>query len=248
MKSVKFNRSIPTVGEYDVIVCGGGPAGIVAAISAARCGKRVALIERFGFLGGAATAGYVVPISGFHFKGDRVVDGIAWEIVEQLVAVKGAQIEYPKGNVSFDPELYKYIAERMVVQSGVDLYTNASLVDCVMSDRHLTHAVIVSKSGIEAIAGKCFIDATGDGDLCYIAGVPMLAQSGECQPMSLCFILSGVKTDTPLLRNCIHHDGKSGASCNEEIRAYLMGELEKECAPKFGGPWFNTILTGTSVQ
>ena len=79
MKSVRIEKEINVVGDYDTVVCSGGPAGFVAAISAARCGKRTALIERYGFLGGTATAGIVVPISGFFFKGKQVVGGIAFE-------------------------------------------------------------------------------------------------------------------------------------------------------------------------
>ena len=85
MKMLQIEKRIPAVGEYDVVVCGGGPAGWVAAVSAARCGKRVALIERLGFFGGTATGCAVVPISGFYFRGKRVVGGIAWEFVERLM-------------------------------------------------------------------------------------------------------------------------------------------------------------------
>ena len=95
MKMLQIEKKIPVVGEYDVVVCGGGPAGWVAAVSAARCGKRVALIERLGFFGGTATGCAVVPISGFYFRGKRVVGGIAWEFVERLMQSDAALPEMP---------------------------------------------------------------------------------------------------------------------------------------------------------
>ncbi len=248
MKELQIKKTAPVVGEYDVVVCGGGPAGLTAAISAARCGRKTALIERYGFLGGTATGGVVVPISGFYFQGRRVVGGIAWELVQRLEKLGAAQVELPKGHVSVNPECYKLVAEQMAAESGVALYTNAYLSDCIKEERRVTYVVIESKSGTEAIGGRCFIDATGDGDLCCMAGVPMLPPSEERQPISLCFILSGVQTDTPLLRDCIHHDGKNGKpSCNAEIRSYLLERMEAGEAPQFGGPWFNALLMGDSL-
>ena len=98
MNTITFTKHISVRAEYDCIVCGGGCAGFVAAISAAREGLRVALVERYGFLGGTATAGYVVPISGFYFKEKRVVGGIAWEFVNRLEAQGAAMVELPKGH------------------------------------------------------------------------------------------------------------------------------------------------------
>ncbi len=245
MHTVTLQKTVPVVADYDVIVAGGGCAGWVAALSAARAGQHTALVERYGFLGGTATAGYVVPISGFFFGGKRVVGGIAWEFVERLQAQGGALPEMPKGHVSYNPELYKHLAETMLTEAGVALYTNCRVSDILRDGTHLTHLVIESKNGTEALAARTFIDATGDGDLCAMAGMPMLpkAQDTARQPMSLCFILSGVDVTTPLLRDCIHHNGIGGKpSVNAEIRTYLLGEYEAGRAPQFCGPWFNTLL------
>ncbi len=251
MNKLSITKTVPVVGEYDLVVAGGGCAGWVAAVSAARAGLRTALIERYSFLGGTATAGYVVPISGFFFRGKQVVGGIAWEFVERLQAIGGALPEMPKGHVSFNPELYKLVAEQMVTEAGVELYTNAYLSGVETDGSQVTHVIIESKNGTEALAARCFIDATGDGDLCHMAGVPMLAADGEAparQPLSMCFVLNGVDATTPLLRDSIHHDGRSGKpSCNAEIRAMLLELVDKGEAPQFGGPWFNTLLTGDSL-
>lgn len=245
MRSVSITKNIPVVGKYDVVVCGGGPAGWVAAVAAARENKRVALIERFGFLGGACTAGYVIPISGFFKNGERKVGGIAWEYVERLCAAGGAQVEYPRGHVSVDVEYCKLEIQRMVTEAGVDIYSNSYLTDAIMSEdaRRISAVCIANKNGTEAICGDIFIDATGDGDLCAAAGVPMTAEEHP-QPLSYCFELTGVDVTTPLLRDYIHHNGKVPASQVGAIHDLLNEKFREGAAPLFGGPWFNTELNG----
>ena len=246
MNTITLTRSIPVRAEYDCIVCGGGCAGFVAAVSAARAGLRTALVERYGFLGGTATAGYVVPISGFYFKGNRVVGGIAWEFVKRLEEQGAALVELPKGHVSVHPENYKVVAEQMVEESGVELYTNTVLIDCQTNGKQVTHIVLNDKSGTYALTAKTFIDATGDGDLAYMSGAPMRhADSGTMQPLSLCFVIENVDATTELLKNCIHHNGRDAKqSVNTVIHEYLLTCPD---APQFGGPWFNTLLLGKSL-
>lgn len=247
MRSVKIERDIKVIADYDTVVCGGGPAGWIAAVSSARAGKKTALIERFGFIGGTATAGYVVPISGFFFKEKRVVGGIAWEFVKELEKLDAAMVEYPKGHVSVNPEYYKLVARRMLVEAGVDLYMNSYLSDCIKCGKKVSHVIISSKNGLEAIGAECFIDATGDGDLFNMAGGKMLAKNDELQPMSMCFVITNVDTTTDLLKNCIHHDGKHGNSLNKVIHEYLVKRGAIENVPQFGGPWFNVLLKGDSL-
>ena len=247
MSTVRVDRNINVIANYDTVVCGGGPAGWIAAVSSARAGKKTALVERYGFIGGTATAGYVVPISGFFFKERRVVGGIAWEFIQELEKLGAAMVEYPKGHVSVNPEYYKLVARRMLITAGVDLYMNSYLSDCIKDGNKLSHIIISSKNGFEAIGADCFIDATGDGDLFAIAGADMLVKTSELQPMSMCFVITNVDTSTDLLKNCIHHDGKHGNSLNRVIHDYLVKRGETEDVPQFGGPWFNVLLKGNSL-
>lgn len=244
--SISLNKSAKVAGSYDVVVCGGGVAGFAAAVSAARAGLKTAIVERFNSFGGTATLGMVMPISGFFHKEKRVVGGIGWELVERLQAENAALVEMPKGHVSANVEYIKLEMQRMLLESGVELYLNCYLTDCIAEDGKVTHVVIESKSGTEALAAKCFIDATGDGDLCHLAGVPMMPRGEELQPMSMCFTLDGVDLTTDLMRDCIHHNGLGGkASCNQEIRDYLLTCTDR--IGQFGGPWFSTLLRGDSV-
>ena len=243
METIRIEKNIPVVGRYDVVVCGGGPAGFIAAISAARKGASVALVEQYGFLGGMATTSYVAPLSVFTYKGRKVIGGIPWEFIERLEELGGGLIEKPLGNVAFDPELYKLLCQRMVLEAGVKLYLHSYLSGCVCGDGRISQVIIENKSGSQALDADVFIDCTGDADLAYMAGVPMQDKSGRpLQPMSSYFILNGVDTDSPMVREAMHHN-KQGENCYCLPMRKKMLELQEELdIPDFGGPWYCTTL------
>ncbi len=242
-------KSPRLAGSYDVVVCGGGPSGIMAAIAAARQGARTAIVERYGFLGGMATAGYVAPISEFAFGGKRVIGGLPWEFVKRLEEMGGAMVEWPKGNVDFDIELYKLCAQRMVLEAGVDLYMHSTVLGCQMADNSIEQIVIQNKNGLEALEAKVFIDATGDGDLAELCRVPMQPNpDGDTQPSSFCFVLSGVDTDSALLQRYMYHNGRKGSSECKPVREKLLAlKAAGADIPEFGGPWFNHVMHRGSV-
>lgn len=241
MSVLSFQKEIPITGEYDVIVCGGGPAGFIAATAAAKNGARTALVERYGFLGGAATAALVNPISTFRKNGKQVIGGLSWQFVERLAAMGGADDSYPNGNVPVDAELYKLAAQRTVLEADVTPYLHTTLIDVKCEQNTPTYVILQNKSGLFALAGRVFIDATGDGDLAALCGMPMqeMPKPEALQPASLGFRLGGV--NTALVTGL--HPAEPGAKFQMyEVRKIFEALPESEQVPQFGGPWFCTVL------
>ncbi|MDR0902608.1 MAG: FAD-dependent oxidoreductase [Opitutaceae bacterium] len=233
-------RRLPVRAQADVVVCGGGPSGFIAAVAAARAGASVLLLERYGFLGGMATAGLVGPLSKFNLGGERIVDGIPGEFIRALHAAGGAIIDLPSGNVPYDAELYKLTAQRLTRGSGAGILLHAQVAGAIASREEqgrLTHVIIETKSGREAVAANQFIDCTGTGDLVARSPLPCGMRNhrvdGGLQPMSLYFRLGGVDTDK--LNVLMARDGTKYA--NPELRAALADEVKAGRLRNFGGPW-----------
>ena len=170
VQSIEIAKQVPIVGNYDVVVCGGGPAGFIAAIAAARSGAKTAIVEQYGFLGGMATMGLVTPLSVFTYNNEKVIGGIPWEFIERLEKMGGCIIEKPLGNVAFDPELYKLLCQQMMQEAGVNMYMHSYLSGCQAKDGKISCILFENKNGTEAISADMYIDCTGDGDLAAMAG------------------------------------------------------------------------------
>ncbi len=247
MKVIDYQKKIAVIGECDVAVLGGGAAGIGAAVAAAEEGCKTLLIERFGFLGGMATAGYVDPMSEFSYNGTLVTGGIPWRFANELVRAGGGMIEEPRCNVSFNPEIYKLVAERMVTEAGAELMLNTVLVDVLAEASRIEGVVVSNKDGLGVVRAKRFIDATGDADLSAMAGIEMLPHLREMQPGTLCFVLGGVDTTTERM-HIIHQKNHRFNHQATFIREPLLKLREEGVdVPQFGGPWLCTILTEGSI-
>ncbi len=188
----------------DVVVCGGGAAGIMAALGAAREGVRVTLIEQEGCLGGNLTTGLVNPMLTFHAQdGTQVIRGLAAELVEHLVSAGGSpgHVPDPIGFVRtvtpFHPEYFKHVAEEMLLAAGVELvyHTAVSGVEKSAAGR-LAGVTAYGTCGWQTWRGRVFIDATGNGDLLAAAGEDWALgrpEDGLAQPMTLMFHIGGVE-------------------------------------------------------
>jgi flavin-dependent dehydrogenase len=188
--------------DADVVVVGGGPAGINAAVAAGRLGARTVLIERYGFVGGMSTAALVYPWMTFHTeRGEQVIRGIAQEIVDRLMQRGGSPghlrdtIGFVHTVTPYDPEIYKVVAVEMLKEAGVKLLLH-SFVDAVHTEGERIRSVeITGKSGRMRVSGTMFVDTSGDADVAYLAGAPTLqGRDGDrrTQPMTMKFRMRGV--------------------------------------------------------
>ncbi len=200
-------RDVPVVERADVVVCGGGPAGVAAAIAAARAGAKTRLLEVNGCLGGVWTAGLLSWILDAGNKS-------SW--MKTLLAElhrRGASKAYG-GSIGYDVEQMKLLLEETCVAAGVKIQLHSRVVGAARdATSRVTHVLTESKSGRQAWSGKVFIDATGDGDLAAHAGCGFdvgEAGTGRTQPMSMIVLLTGLDVErvAPFVNRLARSGGK----------------------------------------
>ncbi len=179
--------------NYDVIVCGGGPGGIGAAVGAARAGADVLLIERYGFLGGGATAMMVNPFMTYFAGKRQIIHGVFQLMLNKLTAMGAYGSE--KAPRAFDAEAFKIAAEEICREAGVTLLYHTFLADAQTQDNQIQSISVATKDGLKTLQAKIFIDSTGDGDIAFFAGADIekgRSEDGLTQPMTLNFRMAGV--------------------------------------------------------
>lgn len=179
--------------QTEVLVCGGGPAGFAAAVASVRLGVKALLVERYGFLGGMATAGLVNP---FMISKGVKIGGVFQEVIERLKkenACKEGEL-FDQPHIIFDPEILKLVLFEMVEEAKVKLLLHSLITGAIVKGKEVKGIILENKSGQSQILAKVIIDATGDGDVAALAGASF-EKSKLLQPMTLNFRVGGVEEE-----------------------------------------------------
>jgi hypothetical protein len=218
---IRLERDLPMTADVDVLVIGGGPAGIGAAVGAARSGAHTALVERYGFLGGNATASLVGPfMTSFSNDGSRqIIGGVFEDLIRRMEKIGGAIhpenvragsaeagfYQFGHDHVTpFNPEVLKVVAAEMVLEAGCNLVLHTSFVDPLIEVRgdgaRAVHGAIVhNKGGLQAIRAGIVVDCSADADVAFRGGAPTQKgreADGKMQPMTMFFVIDGVDDAT----------------------------------------------------
>jgi len=214
-ETIVYTREIPVTQTCDVLVIGGGPAGLGAAIGAAKSGAQTLLVERYGFLGGNATASLVGPfMTSFSADGTtQIVRGVFDELVRRMEAVGGAihpanvpagvaqsayMLHGHTGVTPFDPEAMKLVSAELCLDHGVQLQLHTVFVDPLMEGASVRGAIVHHKGGLSAIRANITIDCSADADVAARSGVPFATGrqgDGLTQPMTMFFRVGNVQRE-----------------------------------------------------
>lgn len=233
MDFIEYCKKLKFSGSYDVIVVGGGFAGVAAAVASARNGAKTLLVEHYGFLGGMATAGLV---RGFWATIDGV-GNILEEIISNLKKLNALRIpsgyteeylRYHPPGLGFDEEYLKIVLQEIVLKNGVNLWLHSRVIDVIREGNNVRYLVVHNKSGMEVVKPKIVIDATGDGDVAVLAGAEFKKgreSDGRQLAMSLHFKMydSGQKVKPVLPEGCEEYKSYEDLPFSPELRPKVIG-------------------------
>jgi len=197
MKQIKeMPRKVPVMAETDVMVVGSGPAGLAAALGAAREGVKTMLVERYGCFGGVITQVGVEGIAWYRHEGTIDSEGVGIEFEKRAREIGGPRKEPQSQSEALDADVFKYVADKLVQEAGVIPLLHCLAVEAVMEGDTIKGIITESKSGRQAILAKRVVDATGDADIACLAGAPYHKMpKEEIMGVSVMFSCAGVKKE-----------------------------------------------------
>jgi ribulose 1,5-bisphosphate synthetase/thiazole synthase len=253
-------KEVPVIAEVDVLIVGGGPAGVPAAIGAAREGADTMIIENLGSFGGMWTNGMVITLAGFNSwlkPYDRVVKGVTEEWIVEAEKLNGAETNR-SWVLSSDPEIMKLVADRMLLEAGVKCLLHTWVAEVIVEDDVIKGVMIENVDGRSVVLAKCIVDCTGNGDV-FARANEAHHVSNELQPMTLPFFLADFQKNCDLdyEDELIVPMGPEPGYLDEYLlktytsrrrdvdidRSLLQKESKAGRLPTFGGPWFGGLRT-----
>lgn len=246
MKTIKEPaRETPVLAETDVLVVGSGPGGLSAAIAAAREGVDTLLLDRYGCFGGVLSQVGVEGVAWYRHEQTVESNGIGNEFEVRAKALGGSAREPQSDSEALDAEMFKVVADKMILEAGARPLLHAMAVDVVMDGRTIRGVVIESKSGRQAILAKRVIDATGDADIAARAGAPYYkAPKEELMMVTVMFACRGIDRDA--FQHYVREELKPSYAdwAGEGFNQRTSGKEEKMFSPYIEDPFKRAVKEG----
>lgn len=238
-------EKIPVLAKTDVLVVGGGPAGIAAAIAAARNGAKVILMERFASFGGNITQVGVEAFAWYRHEGTIEAGGITREFEDKALEMGASVKEIQSDSQALDAELFKFVADKMILDEGIEPLLHCTATGVIVEESIIKGVITESKSGQQVIYAERVIDCTGDGDIAAYCGVPFTKGKAN-ELMHVTPIFNCKNVDTKKFKEYIYNDLKPtykdwAGECWNQITS---GKETHMFSPFFEKPFLEAVKEG----